>query len=102
MALAVDARAVAELAVVVLLQHLGDAAVGEDVARVDEAVQHLGRLLDQVRLVRVLLVIVCPGRGGGACQVVPTRPTVLNRCDFWIAPETQRLPVSLLSECPIK
>ena len=40
--------------------HLRDAAVGEDVARVDEAVEHFGRLLDQIALVRVVLqLLVC-------------------------------------------
>ena len=42
--------------------HLRDAAVGEDVARVDEAVEHFGRLLDQIALVRVVLqLLVCAG-----------------------------------------
>ena len=38
--------------------HLRDAAVGEDVAGVDEAVEHLSRLLDQVALVRVVLQLL--------------------------------------------
>ena len=63
MVLAVDPRAVAELARLVLLDHLGDAAVCEDVAGVDQAVQHLGRLLDQIRLVRVLVQLVICNRG---------------------------------------
>lgn len=43
--------------------HLCDAPVGEDVACVDEAVQHLRRLLDQVALVGVVLqLLVCRGK----------------------------------------
>lgn len=56
--LAVDAGAVPEIALLVFLQHLRDAAVGEDVARVDEAVEHFGRLLDQIALVRVVLQLL--------------------------------------------
>ncbi len=56
--LAVDARAVPKIAGLVLLDHLGDPAVGEDVAGVDEAVEHLGRLLDEVALVRVVLELL--------------------------------------------
>lgn len=35
--------------------HLCDSSVGEDVAGVDEAIEHLGRLLDQIALVGIVL-----------------------------------------------
>lgn len=35
--------------------HLCDSSVSEDVASVDEAVEHLGRLLDQIALVGIVL-----------------------------------------------
>ena len=38
----------------IFLYHLRDSPVCEDVPSVDEAVQHLGRLLDEVRLVGVV------------------------------------------------
>ena len=38
--------------------HLCDASVGEDVTCVDETVQHLGRLLDQVALVGIVLQLL--------------------------------------------
>ena len=56
--LAVDARTEAKVAVLVLLEHEADAAVGEHVARVYEAVEHLGRLLDQIALVRVVVELL--------------------------------------------
>ena len=42
----------------IFLNHLRNAPVGQDVSGVDEAVQHLGRLLDQVGLVGVVLQLV--------------------------------------------
>lgn len=48
--------------------HLSDATVGEDVARVNQAVQHLGRLLDQVALVRVVFqLLVWQGHSETKC-----------------------------------
>ena len=40
----------AEIAGLVCLDHLSDAAVGEDVSRVDQPVEHLGRLLYLTRI----------------------------------------------------
>jgi hypothetical protein len=49
---------VAKVAGLVLFNHLRDAAVRQDVSRVDEAVEHLGRLLDEVGLVGVVLELI--------------------------------------------
>lgn len=38
--------------------HLCDASIGEDVAGVDEAIQHLSCLLDQVTLVGIVLQLL--------------------------------------------
>ena len=43
---AVDPRTVAEVAGLIFLDHLRDAAVRQDVARVDQPVQHFSCLLD--------------------------------------------------------
>lgn len=48
--LAVDPWTVTEVAVLVLIDHLSDAAIGQNEARVDQTVEHLCSLLDQVRL----------------------------------------------------
>eukprot|EP00968_Pinguiococcus_pyrenoidosus_P004513 scaffold301_cov243-Pinguiococcus_pyrenoidosus.AAC.18 len=50
LAAAEDARAPPELGATVLLQHLVHASVGEHVARVDEPVEHLRRVLDELLL----------------------------------------------------
>ena len=65
MILAVHPGAVAELSRLVLLDHLRDAAVGENVAGVDQAVEHLRSLLYQVRLVRVFVqLVICEQEQG--------------------------------------
>lgn len=56
--LAVDARAVTEVARLILLDHLSDAAIGEYIARVNKSVQHLRGLLNQVRLIGVVVQVV--------------------------------------------
>ena len=55
---AVDARTVSEVASLVFFDHLRDAAIGQNVTRVNQTVEHLCRLLDQVALVRNLFVVV--------------------------------------------
>lgn len=47
--------AISKVSLLVLFQHLCNATVSEDVTSVDEAVEHLGRLLDQVTLVGIIL-----------------------------------------------
>merc|ERR1719319_908136 len=56
--LAVDPGAVAEVPRLVLLDHLRDPPVRQDVSSVYEAVEHLGGLLDEVGLVGVILQLV--------------------------------------------
>lgn len=58
LALAVNARTMAEVAALVFLDHLRDAAIGQNVPGMDQTIQHLGRLLDQVRLVRIVVQLV--------------------------------------------
>lgn len=55
---AVDARAVIEITGLVFFDHLRDSPIREDVACVDEAVQHFGGLFDEVGLVGVVLQLV--------------------------------------------
>lgn len=44
--------------------HLCDASVSQDVACVNEAIQHLSRLLDQVTLVGIVLqLLICRQKG---------------------------------------
>lgn len=52
--LTVYSRTVAKVSLLVLFQHLCNAPVGEDVAGVDQPIEHLGRLLNQVTLVGVV------------------------------------------------
>ena len=47
-----------EVAGLILFYHLRDAAVRQDVSRVDEAVKHLGSLLDEVTLVGIVFQLV--------------------------------------------
>lgn len=56
--LAVDARTVAEIARLILLDHLSDATIRKYVTCVNETVQHLGGLLDQVGLIWIIVQIV--------------------------------------------
>ncbi len=55
---AIDAWTVAKVSCLIFLNHLGNAAIGQDVTRVDESVQQLGRLLDEVRLVWIVFQLV--------------------------------------------
>jgi len=56
--LAVHPGAVAKVASLVLLNHLGDAPVCQNVSCVDQPIEHLSCLLDQVRLVGVVLQLI--------------------------------------------
>lgn len=53
LAFAVHSGTVSEVPALIFLNHLGDSAIGENVTSVDEAVEHLGGLLNQVGLVEV-------------------------------------------------
>lgn len=56
--LAIDAWTVAKVASLVFLNHLRDAAVRENVSRVDQPVEHLGSLLNKIRLILIVLQFV--------------------------------------------
>lgn len=58
LSLAVDSRALTEFAALVFLDHLGDAAIGQDESGVDQTVEHFSRLLDQIRFIRVIVQFV--------------------------------------------
>lgn len=48
----------AKVAALIFLYHLSYAAIGKDIPSVDQTVQHLGRLLDQIGLVRVVVYLI--------------------------------------------
>lgn len=58
LALAVDARTMSKVAALVFLNHLGDTTIGQDVPGVDQTVKHLGRLLNKIGLVGIVVQLV--------------------------------------------
>jgi len=56
--LAIHPGAVAKVTSLVLLNHLGDASVCQNVSCMDQPIEHLGRLLNQVGLVGVVLQLI--------------------------------------------
>lgn len=91
LALAVHARTMSKITALVFLNHLSNATIGQDVAGMNQTVQHLSCLLNQVRLVWIVIQLVfCKDRSTAhrtqCVLLICIWFSVVNICTAYLAP----------------